>query len=153
MSQPNGFSWVEKPLLAALARPEEREDLTWLRQQGIDLLISLTEDPPRRDWVDDAGLLLFHVPMIDMEPPSQEDLDRSVSAITRAHDRNLGVAVHCGAGLGRTGVVLAAYYVHKGLTAKNAIARVRRLRAGSIETDEQEEAVAAYARRQRSGSD
>jgi atypical dual specificity phosphatase len=147
MSQPNAFSWVEKPLLAAMARPESAEELAWLRQQGIDLLLSLTEDPPRRDWVDDAGLLLFHVPMIDMEPPTQEDLDRCVSAIERAHDRKLGVAIHCGAGLGRTGVVLAAYFIHKGLTAKNAIARVRRLRAGSIETDEQEKAVEEYARR------
>lgn len=147
MSQPNSFSWVEKPLLAAMARPDDREDLVWLREQGIDLLIALTEDPPRRDWVDDAGLLLFHVPMIDMAPPEQNDLDRCVSAITRAHERNMGVAVHCGAGMGRTGVVLAAYFVHKGLTAKNAIARVRRLRTGSIETDEQEEAVEEYARR------
>src|SRR5205085_2730558 len=99
MSQPNGFSWVEKPLLAALARPEDLEELVWLRRQGIDLLISLTEDPPRRDWVDDAGLLLFHVPMIDMAAPDQQDLDRCISAIVRAHDRKMGVAIHCGAGL------------------------------------------------------
>jgi hypothetical protein len=34
MSQPNGFSWIEKPLLAALARPTSAEDLVWLRSQG-----------------------------------------------------------------------------------------------------------------------
>ena len=148
MSQPHAFSWIEKPLLAAMARPESREDLQWLRGQGIELLISLTEDPPRGDWVDDAGLLLFHVPMVDMEPPTQEELDRCLSAITRAHEHNMGVAVHCGAGLGRTGVVLACYFIAKGLTAPNAIARIRRLRPGSIETDEQAEAVAEFARRQ-----
>src|SRR5262245_12290903 len=119
MSQPHGFSWVDKPLLAALARPEGPEDLAWLRKQGIDVLVSLTEDPPRRDWVDDAGLLLFHVPMIDMEAPTQDDLDRCVSAIVKAQERGMGVAVHCGAGLGRTGVVLACYFVTKGLTAQN----------------------------------
>jgi hypothetical protein len=42
MPQPLGFSWIEKPLLAAMARPEGPEDLDWLRQQGIELLISLT---------------------------------------------------------------------------------------------------------------
>jgi atypical dual specificity phosphatase len=147
MSQPQGFTWIEKPHLAALARPSGPEDLAWLRQQGIELLLSLTEDPPRRDWINDAGLLLFHVPMVDMEAPSQEDLDRCISAITRAQERQMGVAVHCGAGLGRTGVVLACYLVTTGLSASNAVARVRRLRAGSVETEDQEAAVEEFARR------
>ena len=137
MSEPNGFSWIERPQLAAMARPESVEELTWLRQQGIEVLLSLTEDPPRRAWVDEAGLLLFHVPMQDMEAPSQAELDRCISAISKANDHQMGVAVHCGAGLGRTGVVLACHFVDKGLTASNAIARVRRLRPGSIETEEQ----------------
>ena len=147
MPQPDGFSWIEKPLLGAMARPESPDDLTWLRGQGIELLISLTEDPLRRDWVNEAGLLVFHVPVVDMEAPTQEQLDRCVSAITRAHDREMGVVVHCGAGLGRTGVVLACYFVNKGLSAQNAIARVRRLRPGSIETEEQADAVVEFARR------
>ncbi len=147
MSQPHDFSWIEKPLLAALARPSSLEELEWLRSQGIDLLVSLTEDPVRRRWVDEAGLLGFHVPMEDMEAPSQEQLDRCISAINRALERNMPVAVHCGAGLGRTGVVLACYFVSKGHPAENALAKVRRLRPGSIETDEQAESIFEFARR------
>jgi atypical dual specificity phosphatase len=147
MSSPNGFTWVDKPHLAALARPSEPADFAWLRKQGIELLISLTEERPRRDWVDDAGLLVMHVPVEDMDAPTQEQLDRSVSAIERANGHGMGVAVHCGAGLGRTGVILAAYFVAKGTSAQNAIARVRRLRPGSIETDDQAEAVVEFARR------
>jgi atypical dual specificity phosphatase len=147
MSQPHGFSWIDKPLLAAMARPEAADELAWLRKQGIEFLLSLTEEPLRRDWVNDAGLLAMHVPIEDMEAPTQEQLDRCVSAIRRANEQNMGVGVHCGAGLGRTGVVLACYLVTKGLTAKNAIARVRRLRPGSIETDEQEQAVLTFAKR------
>jgi atypical dual specificity phosphatase len=149
MSAPYGFSWIEKPLLAALARPSDAEDFTWLREQGIEVLVSLTEDRPRRDWVEQANLLVFHEPLEDMEPPTQEQLDRCVSAILKANAQNMGVAVHCGAGLGRTGVVLAAYFVARGMSAPNAIARVRRLRPGSIETEEQAEAVELFARRKR----
>ena len=149
MAPPNGFTWVEKPHLAAMARPSEAEELTWLRKQGIELLIALTEDPPRRDWVNDAGLLVMHVPVEDMEAPTQGQLDRCVSAIERANGQGMGVAVHCGAGLGRTGVVLACYFVSKGLSAPNAIARVRRLRPGSVETDDQEVAVEEFARSRR----
>lgn len=149
MSPPHGFSWIEKPTLAALARPSSLEDLQWLRNQGIQVLVSLTEDPPRRDWANDSGLLLFHEPLEDMEPPTQEQLDRCVSAIHKALHQNMPVAVHCGAGLGRTGVVLAAYLVSKGMSASNAIARIRKLRPHSIETDEQAESVEWYARRKR----
>jgi atypical dual specificity phosphatase len=105
----------------------------------------MTEEPPRRDWINDAGLFLVHVPVVDMEAPTQEQLDVCLTAIARAHERNMGVAVHCGAGLGRTGVILACWFVNKDLSAKNAIARVRRLRPGSIETDAQETAIAEFA--------
>ena len=148
MSEPNGFYWIEKPSLAGLARPSSPDDLVWLRNQGIELLVSLTEDRPRRDWVEDAGLLLVHEPIADMEAPTPEQLDRTISAISRAINQQMGVAVHCGAGLGRTGVVVACYLVDKGLSAQNAIARVRRLRPGSIETEEQADAVVDFARRQ-----
>jgi atypical dual specificity phosphatase len=146
MAPPAGFSWIEKPLLAALARPSDLEDLEWLRIQGIQLLLTLTEDRLRRDWVDEAGLLVYHVPMIDMEAPTVEQLEQCVSVIKRAKDQGLGVAIHCGAGLGRTGVVLAAYFVDSGLSAQNAISRVRRLRPGSIETEEQADVVEEFAR-------
>jgi len=149
MGPPHGFSWIERPKLAALAKPGSVEDLQWLRQQGIQVLVSLTEDPIPRDWSNEAGLLVFHEPLVDMEPPTQEQLDRVVSAMKKALDGGMPVAVHCGAGLGRTGVVLASYLVATGMSAVNAISRVRRLRPHSIETDEQAEAVEWFARRLR----
>jgi atypical dual specificity phosphatase len=149
MAAPQGFSWIDKPLLAALARPDSPEDLAWLRSQGIEVLVSLTEERPRRDWVEQANLLVFHEPLEDMEAPTQDQLDRCVSAIERATEHQMGVAVHCGAGLGRTGTVLAAYLVAKGQSAANAIAKVRRLRPGSVETEDQVAAVELFARRQK----
>jgi atypical dual specificity phosphatase len=149
MPVPHGFTWIEKPLLAALARPSEPEDFDWLRGQGVEVLLCLTENRPRRDWVESANLLVFHEPVEDMEAPTQDQLGRCVSAILRANEKGMGVAVHCEAGMGRTGTVLAAYFVAKGMTAAEAIARVRLLRPGSVETDEQVEAVELFARQQR----
>ena len=132
-----------------MARPESLEDLQWLRGAGIQLMISLTEDPPRRDWINEAGLFAMHLPVEDLHPPTQSQLDLAMSSIAKANAQEIGVVVHCGAGLGRTGVVLASYLVTKGMTVQHAIARVRRLRPGSIETQEQEEAVLEFARRLR----
>jgi atypical dual specificity phosphatase len=147
MSQPTGFSWVEKPLLAGMAQPASVEECVWLRQQGIELLIALAEDAPARHWINEAGLMLAHHPVQDFTAPPQEELDKIVAAIQRAHENKFGVGVSCGAGLGRTGTVLACYFVTSGLSAQNAIARVRRLRPGSIEVEEQEQAVEEFARR------
>ena len=59
---PSGFSWVDPPRLAALARPQSAEDLLWLRRNGIDVLVSLTENPLPRQWVNDTGMLAVAVP-------------------------------------------------------------------------------------------
>jgi atypical dual specificity phosphatase len=153
MSPPAGFSWIDRPHLAASARPDGPEELAWLRQQGVQILLSLTEYPVRRDWVNDAGLMVMHVPVVDMEAPTQEQLDRCVSALNRARVQNMGVVVHCTAGLGRTGTVLAAYLVAQGFTPRAAIARVRELRPGSIETEDQVQAVEEFAQRRAVRSD
>ena len=151
MSKPSGFSWIERPLLAGLARPSSLPELEWLRSQGIEVLISLTEDQPHRRWVNEAGLMLVHEAIVDMEPPTQEQLERCVQTIVRANANGLGVAVHCEAGLGRTGTILAGYIVEAGSSAKDAIAKIRRLRPGSIETTEQADSVFEYARRRKGG--
>jgi atypical dual specificity phosphatase len=148
MPQPPNFSWINKPFLAATAQPEDAEELVWLRAQGIELLVSLSEEPLRRDWINEAGLMRIHVPVVDMTAPTQEQLDQCLSAIKRANERNMGVVVHCSAGLGRTGTVLACYFVQQGMSAKNAVARVRRMRPGSVETEDQADAVVQYAKRQ-----
>lgn len=146
MSQPVGFSWVKKPLLAGLARPSSLDDMEWLRDAGIELLLSLTEHPPRRDWTNDAGLMVFHEPIEDMTAPSLEQLERCISVIQQATEQNRGVAVHCAAGMGRTGVVLAAWLVSQGKSAAEAISLIRSLRPGSIETPDQEACIQDLAK-------
>ncbi len=149
MAAPHGFSWVERPRLAALAQPSERDDFVWLRAKGIQVLLALSEETPHRDWINDAGLMVFHEPIEDFAAPSQEQLDRCVSVIDRAHGQDMGVAVHCTAGRGRTGTVLAAWLVSRGKDAQQAIDHIRRLRPGSIETEDQQEAIQEFARRRR----
>ncbi|MSU79851.1 MAG: protein phosphatase [Gemmataceae bacterium] len=150
MSSPDGFSWIDKPRLAAMGRPYELDDYRWLREQGLQLIVCLTEDAPARSWINDAGLLSLHVPITDMTAPTQEQINRCITAIDKAHAQTLGVGIHCAAGLGRTGTILACWMIaQENMNARDAITRIRRLRPGSIETDEQTDAVHEYARRKK----
>lgn len=144
--EPGYFSWVEQPYLAAMAWPRGEEELRWLREHDIDVIISLTDEPPPRHLVNQIGLMQVHIPIVDFAPPTQTDLQNVVDAIRKAKDSGMGVAVHCGAGMGRTGTVLAGWFVAQGMSSTEAIKHVRKLRPGSIETEEQEEAVHLFAR-------
>lgn len=151
MSAPHGFTWVDPPLLGAMAQPSAPEEYEWLRAQGVQLVISLCEDPPRRAWLNEAGLFSMHVPVEDMQPPAPRQIDLCLGAIEKAQAQEFAAAIHCGAGLGRTGTVLACYFVKKGMAAASAISHVRRVRPHSIETPEQADAVTDYARRLKRG--
>jgi atypical dual specificity phosphatase len=85
-----------------------------------------------------------------MQAPTQAQIDQAIGSIEKAHGNKLGVGIHCTAGKGRTGTLLACWFVANGLTPRDAITRVRRLRPGSIETEEQENAIVEFARRRKS---
>ena len=142
-----GFSWIDRPHLAALAMPDSAADLAWLRRQGIEVLVSLTEEPLPRHWVNDVGLMAVNVPVPDMEAPTDRQLDLLLDTIRKANSSGMGVAIHCAAGLGRTGTVLAAYFVANGMPPREAVDKVRDLRPGSVETVEQERAIERFAAR------
>jgi atypical dual specificity phosphatase len=144
---PPGFSWVDPPHLAALAFPDSADDLLWLRKNNIEVLISLTETSTPRSWINEAGLMLVHVPVPDMDAPTERQFTSILDAIQRANKAGFGVAIHCAAGKGRTGTALAAYFVNQGLDASAAIEKVRELRPGSIETREQERSIHELGRR------
>ena len=146
-----GFSWVAADLLAAMARPgRERpldEDLAYLQAAGLSVLISLTEQPVAADDLARYGLTGLHLPVADFTPPTMVQIEEFLTVVERARADGEAVGIHCTAGQGRTGTMLAAYLVSQGLSAPEALAKIRRLRPGSVETAEQEERVAEFARR------
>ncbi len=144
-------AWLEEGRLLGCAYPRHEAAIAGLARQGISVLINLHErahDPTR---LARHGMEELHLPVADFTPPSPRQLDRGVAAIAEALATGRRVAVHCTGGRGRTGTLLACYLVHRGLDPDAAIARVREVRPGSVETRAQVAAVEAYARRQRVG--
>ena len=151
-NKPSGFAWVVPDLLAAMGRPwETRTTLEFLKDEGIDTVISLTEAPLHHALMEEFGVEYHHLPVEDFAAPTARQIAKFVDIVEKARRAGGKCVVHCLAGKGRTGTMLACYLVLRGKSAHAAIDEVRRLRPGSIETTAQENAVERYARRLRGG--
>jgi protein-tyrosine phosphatase len=53
--------------------------------------------------------------------------------------------VHCEGGIGRTGTMAAAYWIARGLTVADAIARIRKARRGAVESEDQKRVLHRFA--------
>ena len=145
---PGNFSFVIPGKLAGCAKPggwgDPRADLAGLARQGIGAIVTLTQEALDRSALADIGFRSLHLPIQDFQPPSRTQIRDFVAFVDDCLIDGLAVAVHCGAGMGRTGTMLACYLVSSGQSAAEAIRQVRGLRPGSIETPEQERSVADY---------
>lgn len=143
----NGFSWIIEGEIGGMPRPvADQESLwRWLASQGVRLVVSLTESPPDKDLMAKFSIESLHLPVPDFTAPRLEDMRRFIEHVKFHRHEKHAIAVHCGAGIGRTGTMLAAYLVWRGMNPDEAIALVREKRPGSVETEEQEQAVRAFA--------
>ena len=150
---PDNFSFVIPGRLAGMARPgrggDAFRDLAALPALGVGAVASLVEDAPDPIAMSAAGLVFIHIPVTDFTPPTQGQIDRFVKFVREQNAKGLAVAAHCGAGLGRTGTMIACQLVADGDDAETALRKVRAARPGSVETAEQAAAVRAYAKRRR----
>ena len=137
------FNWVINGQVIAMHRPTTH-DLAALEMCGIDHVISLSEFPLSSEALSDCHLDATHMPVPDMSAPTLKQMDAFVRRLDNLLKTGHKVVVHCGAGLGRTGTMLAAYLVHTGLSAEDALKEVRLRRPGAIESRTQEDAVRDY---------
>jgi protein-tyrosine phosphatase len=89
-----------------------------------------------------------HLPIEDTGVPDEAFIRRWKSECAQRHaalSNGERMVLHCKGGLGRTGLVAAMICIERGMDATSAIARVRAVRKGAIETRGQERFVRGWA--------
>lgn len=149
---PRGFLWVIPGKLAGTPWPgivqDANFDLRALQAVGVTHLIALTEYPFDAVLAGHYGIRCSHSPMPDMHPPSEAQAWELCALIDALIARGEVVAVHCRAGLGRTGTVLTAYWLWLArgkLSALKALESMRRIEPMWVQSPSQVDFLEQFA--------
>lgn len=148
-SAPRGFKWIIPGKLAGCPAPGISApidyDLALLYKVGITRLITLTENDLDQSSLQRNFLSNMHLPIYDREAPSILQTHMLLVRMQKFIEAGEVLAVHCKAGLGRTGTILAAWLIRDGgLTAEVSIQRLRRIEPGFIQSPDQEAFLQRY---------
>ena len=126
-------------------------DFARLRKLGYTVVVSLECDRLNTFEIEEAGFEHKKICVEDFAPPTLDQVDEFVSFVDAKLAEGKKVLVHCYAGRGRTGTMLAAYLIHGGASSEAAIREIRE-RAGKaygtirgVIEPEQEELLHHYA--------
>jgi atypical dual specificity phosphatase len=139
---PRGFYWLKPGSLGGLPRPgivqSLERDLEGLRRLGVTHLVTLEEEltVPRQALVEHE-LSGRHFPIVDMCAPDARAAQLFCADVEALIESGAIVALHCRAGLGRTGTMLSCQLVWEGVAAHEALAFARGINPRWVQSDEQ----------------
>jgi atypical dual specificity phosphatase len=125
------FGWILDHRLAGSRGPRSNQDLIALKNQGIGALVRLVEPDETlltTREVNNAGSEDYDEPVRDFKASTQGQINRNITYIDAQLERGVPVGVSCYAGIGRTGVMLACYLVHRSHTAEESMELLRKKR-------------------------
>jgi len=123
------LNWVTDTLAVGHA-PMSYADLDSLRRQGIQAIMNLCAEFCDLHWIEsDAGFEVYFYPIPDEEAPDLQGLEKALDWLDECLYLRKKVLVHCRHGIGRTGTVVTAYLLRKGLGHKLAGKKLKGLRS------------------------
>jgi atypical dual specificity phosphatase len=143
------FHWIIRDLLGGTEYPgllrDEESDLRALSQLGVRVLVNLTEPPYKTTRIKEFGIRNEFFPVTDMGVPTLDATTEFCERVSTWLDEGITTVLHCKAGLGRTGTLLACILVHRGMRPGNAIDKVRMTNPGYIQSEVQFQFIDEYA--------
>lgn len=121
------------------------DELAVLQAAGIRAVVSLLNIPSDESVYASAGFSFLCLPVPDGGAPTMEQATEFVAFVNGHRAAGRAVAVHCEAGVGRTGTMLAVYLISEGASAQSAIEAVREVEKTAVESARQIQFLEQYA--------
>ncbi|EEB74299.1 dual specificity protein phosphatase family protein [Thermococcus sp. AM4] len=131
----------------AFSRIPWKEDLATLKGhfECIVILAPEFELPYGIKDLLEMGFRVLHVPIPDLEAPSLDELRAIVNWIQNEVGTGRRVLIACSSGCGRSGTVAVAWLMYSGgLSLREALVTVRRIRHCAVETEGQMTALQKF---------
>jgi len=146
---PRNFLWLRKGELAGSPRPglliELNYDLVALRRVGISVLVSLTTQPVDPVVLGQYDIKGIAFPIKDMGVPSIEATFKFCEQVGKLIEQGEAIAMHCKAGMGRTGTMLVAQLIWEGETALDALESARNIEPRWVQSETQVDFLEEFA--------
>ena len=130
------------------------EDMRFFKEVGITTIVSLLERSEENELglrdeatvSEQSGIEFVRFPIPDRGLPNSETFGSLIDDLAAKLSRGEKVAVHCRAGIGRSGVVVCAVLVRLGYSADEALNRTSNARGVQVpDTIEQKTYIGAFA--------
>jgi len=119
--------WIDQPFVLASSNPGN-DELGQFRVQGFRVVASLLEEdkePPKyaKKSAAVAGWATYSMPIEAGGAPSIDRLGAMMARL-KVYAKGTKILIHCESGTGRAALIGAAYWISKGLTVGEAMARI-----------------------------
>ncbi|MBA4358284.1 MAG: phosphatase, partial [Desulfovibrio sp.] len=127
--QRHPITWITDHLAVGPA-PMSYDALDFLRSQGVQGILNLCAEFTDLHNIETGhGFEVYHLPIEDEEAPDLAEMEKALDWLDEAIYLGKKVFIHCRHGIGRTGTVLNAYILRRGLGHRRAWLRLRTLRS------------------------
>lgn len=123
------LTWIDDDLAVGHA-PMSYEDLAYIRDQGVSAIVNLCgEYCDLHDIQTGDGFDVHYLPVMDECAPDMEKLEAALDWIEASIEAGKKVLIHCRFGVGRTGTLVTAHLMRRGMDMKEAAKALKGSRA------------------------